>query len=205
MIKKRHAQLVRGKDLYQTHPVAIQALINHERLPHMIWEASCGPGNIARVLRRAGHEVIATDVRNYRSPEQDAYHFDFLHQTDVPCIGIDATVQNPPFSKAALFVQKAIELCPLNYMLLPLSFLEAGNETTEAGRARLAVLDTGYLARVLVFRNRLPMMHRDGWEGPKSTSTVAYAWFVWSWYHRGPAAIHRISWEWEPWMPPLAP
>jgi hypothetical protein len=28
----------------------------------------------------------------------------------------------------------------------------------------------GQLARVYVFRKRLPMMHRDGWEGRKSNS-----------------------------------
>jgi hypothetical protein len=201
--RKRHKQADRGSDLYETHEVAPQALLAHERLPHMIWEASCGPGRLARVLRRAGHEVIATDLHDHNSPDQDASGFDFLQQTDVPVQGIDATVQNPPFSKAALFAKKAIELCPLNYLLLPLSFLEAGNDKSAAGRARLEVLDTEYLARVLVFRNRLPMMHRDGWEGPKSTSTVAYAWFIFSWYHRGPALVDRITWEWEPWMAPV--
>lgn len=204
-VRRTHTQAERGHDLYQTHEVASQALLKHERLPHMIWEGSCGPGRLARVLRRAGHEVIATDLIDYNSPDQDASGFDFLQQTDVPVHGIDATVQNPPFSKAAFFVKKAIEICPMNYMLLPLSFLEAGTEKSAAGRARLEVLDTGYLARVLVFRNRLPMMHREGWEGPKSTNPTAYAWFIFSWYHRGAAQIHRISWEWEPWMPPLAP
>lgn len=202
-VRRTHSKAERGHDLYQTHEVASQALLHHERVPHMIWEASCGPGRLARVLRRAGHEVITTDLIDYNSPDQDASGFDFLQQTDVPVRGIDCTVQNPPFSKAALFVKKAIELCPMNYMLMPLTFLEAGNEKTAAGRARLEVLDSGYLARVLPFVERLPMMHREGWDGPKSTSTVAYAWFVFSWFHRGPATIHRISWEWESWMSPI--
>lgn len=202
-VRRTHSKADRGADLYQTHEVAPQALLQHERLPHMIWEASCGPGRMARVLRRAGHEVTATDLHDYASPDQDASGLDFLQQTDVPVHGIDCTVQNPPYGKAALFVKKAIELCPLNYMLLPLSFLEAGNGKSAAGRARLEVLDTGYLARVLPFRERLPMMHREGWSGPKSTNPTAYAWFIWSWYHRGPALVERISWEWEDWMPPV--
>lgn len=175
--------------------MATLALLKHERLPMTIWEASCGRGAIARVLRAAGHEVIATDIVDYKSEDQDACDFDFMAQTDLPIPGIDAIVQNPPFSRAAQFVKKSIELCPQVYMLLPLRFLEAGNTKTEDGRARLFCLDAGYLARVLVFKNRLPLMHRDGWEGPRSTNTAAYAWFCFSWSHRGPAQIYRISWE----------
>lgn len=193
--RQRQSKADRGFELYETPAVATLALLKHERLPHMIWEASCGRGAIARVLRGAGHDVIATDLVDYGSADQDAANFDFLHQTDVPVQGIDGIVQNPPFSCAAQFAKKSIELCPQVYMLLPLRFLEAGNEKTEAGRARLWVLDRGYLARVLVFANRLPLMHRDGWDGPKSTNTAAYAWFVFSWYNRGAAQIHRISWE----------
>ena len=74
-------------------------------------------------------------------------------------------VTNPPFKLAAQFAAHALSLCPRVAMLLRLSFLEAGNEKTKAGRARLFALDSGQLARVHVFRNRLPMMHRDGWAG----------------------------------------
>lgn len=202
-VRRTHAMAERGKDLYQTHEVATQALINNERLPYCLWESSCGPGRMVRVLRRAGHEVIATDLVDYQSPDQDAHGFDFLQQAELPIPGVDAIVGNPPFSLAALFVKKAINLCPLVYMLLPLIFLESGNPKREAGRARIEVLDTGYLARVLVFKNRLPMMHRDGWTGPKAVNPTAYAWFCFSWYHRGDALVRRISWEWEPWMPPV--
>lgn len=193
--RQRAPKADRGHNLYETHPVATQALIRHERLPYSIWEASCGRGAIVRELRAAGHHVLATDLIDYDSPDQDASNLDFLQQTELPMQQTDAIVQNAPFDLAALFVKKSIELCPQVYMLLPLRFLEAGNEKTEAGRARLWVLDTGYLARVLVFKNRLPLMHRDGWEGPKSTNTAAYAWFVFSWWNKGPAQIYRISWE----------
>ena len=49
----------------------------------------------------------------------------------------------------------ALSLCPRVAMLLRLSFLESTR--------RNAILDDGQLARVHVFRNRLPNMHRDGW------------------------------------------
>ena len=72
-------------------------------------------------------------------------------------------------------------------MLLRLAFLES--------ERRRPILEECGLARVHVFRRRLPRMHRDQWTGPKATSTTAYAWFVWNREHTGPATINRISWE----------
>ena len=39
------------------------------------------------------------------------------------------------------------------------------------------------------------MMHRDGWEGRKANSGMAFAWFVWDRSHTGPTMIDRVSWE----------
>jgi hypothetical protein len=75
-------------------------------------------------------------------------------------------------------------------LLLPLTFLE--------GQRRSTILESGTLARIHVFRNRLPRMHRHGWDGPRATSTQAFAWFVWNRNHRGPAEVRRISWEAAP-------
>jgi hypothetical protein len=48
---------------------------------------------------------------------------------------------------------------------------------------------------VHVFRKRLPMMHRDGWNGRKANSGMAFAWFIWDRAYTGPTTIDRISWE----------
>ena len=37
------------------------------------------------------------------------------------------------------------------------------------------------------------MMHREGWEGRKGNSGMAFAWFVWDRSHVGPTTIERIS------------
>ena len=63
-----------------------------------------------------------------------------------------------------------------------LSFLE--------GMARSDILEE---VRVHVFRDRLPMMHRDGWTGPQASSAVPYAWFAWQRDCHGPPVMHRIS------------
>ena len=38
-------------------------------------------------------------------------------------------------------------------------------------------------------------MHRDGWEGRKANSGMAFAWFVWERGYRGHFMTQRISWE----------
>ena len=184
----------RGDDLYETAPEATQALLEAEDLPTTIWEPACGRGAIVRQLRATSRVVYATDLVDYDSPDQDQARWDFLSEHQLP-IGVQAIVTNPPYKNAALFVEHALELCPIVVMLLRLNFLESGNDKSAAGRARLKVLDGGQLARVHVFRNRLPMMHRDGWDGSKTTNTIAFAWFVWDTAHRGPATLNRISWK----------
>ncbi|HMF67759.1 MAG TPA: class I SAM-dependent methyltransferase [Phyllobacterium sp.] len=178
----------RGNDLYETHPVAVHALLKVEQLPEFIWEPACGPGSIVRTLRAEGFKVMSTDLVDYASPDQDFARRDFLMEHQLPA-GTDAIVTNPPFKLANQFAAKALELCPRVYLLLRLAFLESDG--------RSALLESGHLHRVYVFRNRLPMMHRDGWEGKKSTSNMAFAWFCWNRNFKQATTVSRISWEWQ--------
>ena len=177
----------RGDDLYQSPPEAVYALLEAEALPRRIWEPACGPGVIARILRESGHNVFSSDLVDYQSPDQNAARRDFLFETEAPQ-GVDAIVTNPPFKLAQEFVSKSLELCPKVIMLLRLAFLES--------EKRSPILDNGNLARVHIFRKRLPMMHREGYDGPtNSNSGMAFAWFVWDLNHSGPTELHRISWD----------
>jgi hypothetical protein len=180
----QHSFAERAFELYQTPPVAVQALLAVEQLPHQVWEPACGPGAIVRVLRAAGFSVRASDLIDYRCPDSEA-PVNFL--TERSSRGAQAIVTNPPYKLAAQFIAHALELCPLVVMLLRLAFLES--------ERRSPLLDRGLLARVHVFKNRLPMMHRHGWAGPKAASAIAFAWFVFDRTHRGPTTIDRISWK----------
>jgi hypothetical protein len=191
---KRDKLAARGDDLYETPAVAVHALMGVERLPRKIWEPACGPGAIVRVLRDAGHTVYASDLRDYGCPESEA-GCDFLLERRA-WMGAEAIITNPPFKLAARFAEKAIGMVPRVYFLLRLAFLEGGNSRSEAGQARRFALDGGHLARVWVFRKRLPMMHRAGWEGRKANSGMAFAWFVWDREHRcDHYEVRRVSWE----------
>jgi hypothetical protein len=180
----RHSFAERQRDLYETPACAVEALLRAEIVPLRVWEPATGRGGIVRVLRAAGHEVIASDIIN-RDFQLD-YVGDFLAATAAPA-RYDAIVTNPPFRYAAEFVRHALELVPHIYLLLRLAFLESA--------CRTDILEDGSLACVHVFRNRLPFLHRDGWAGPRASSAIAFAWFTWDRTHVGPTIIDRISWK----------
>lgn len=180
---KRHRLKERKSDLYETPPVAVDALLRHELLPKYLWEPACARGNIVNVLRAHDYHVLASDLNFYGDPTH-FYGRDFLFEK-LP-VGCECIITNPPFMLAEEFVRHALALCPKVVMLLRLAFLESAR--------RSDILDGGRLARVYVFAERLPMMHRDGWQGRKANSGMAFAWFVWE-----PAAeqviVKRISWK----------
>ena len=180
----QHRHVERGADLYETPPCAVEALLRVERLPHWVWEPAAGRGAIVSVLRDRGHAVIASDICDYGF----ALHFraDFLTTAKVP-VDVKCIVTNPPFQIITEFVAHALDLCPRVITLARLAFLESERRT--------AILEKRGLARAHVFRKRLPMMHRSGWNGPRASSAIPFAWFVWDRGHRGPTIVDRISWE----------
>lgn len=174
-------------DFYATPPEAVRALLEVETFSGTIWEPACGDGAIVNVLRAAGHRVYATDLVDRGCPDSES-RIDFLFEraTDVSAI-----ITNPPYALAKAFVAHALELgVPKVAMLLRLAFLE--------GSSRSSILDTGQLARVYVFRNRLPMMHRDGWDGKKAANAVPFCWLVWESAWNKPTELRRISWKAHP-------
>jgi hypothetical protein len=175
----------RRNDLYETPECATLALMRAEKLPKRIWEPACGPGAIVTVLRAHGHEVLASDLIDYGDPTH-FYGRDFLLEFKLPT-GVEAIVTNPPFKLVEQFVAHALELCPRVAMLLRLAFFES--------ERRAGILEDCGLARVHVFKRRLPMMHRSGWKGRRANSAMAFGWFVWDRDHSGSTTIHRVSWE----------
>lgn len=177
-----HTLAERGPDCYETPAVAVQALLKVEKLPKYIWEPACGSGNIVRALEAAGHEVVASDLHDYGVGKPG---IDFIKGKFIQIDG--AIVTNPPYQLAQQFVEKALTLSPLVVMLLRLAFYES--------RRRSSILDRGQLARIHVFANRLPLMHRKDWTGNHASSAMCFAWFVWERDRIGPTTIKRIFWE----------
>lgn len=153
-------------------------------LPDVLWEPCCGDGSIVRVLRGAGHTVIAQDLVDYGCPDSRS-GIDFLTETAAPA-GCDIIVTNPPYCLANQFVTKALGLVPRVLMLLRIAFIES--------ESRRHLLDGGHLAGYYPFRNRLPMMHRKDYAGRRNeSSAIGFAWFDWQRDHRGPTRLARLG------------
>ena len=82
--------------------------------------------------------------------------------------GCRVVSNKPPYKLATQFAEHALTLVPDVYLLLRLAFLESVS--------RNELLEHSGLRRVLVFRKRLPRMHRAEYDGPKASSSMAFAW-----------------------------
>lgn len=180
-----HSHADREHDFYATPPEAVHSLLAIESkwLPdcRVIWEPACGDGAISKVLEAHGYEVMSTDLvdRGYGTPGIDFLTSDSFVNS--------AIITNPPYKLARQFVDTALEHVPYVAMLLRLAFLEGG--------ARMPWFASTPLARVHVSSRRLPMMHRDGWTGPKAGSAVCHAWFVWDQRHEGRPVVQWFDWK----------
>jgi len=85
------------------------------------------------------------------------------------------------------FIANALLLVPQVAMLCRLAFLESERRTP--------LLETSGLHRVIVFRNRLPMMHRYGWTGPRNSNATAFAWYCWQRGYNEAPQLQRVSWR----------
>lgn len=182
-----HSHADRGDDFYATPPEAVASLLAVESkwMPRGdIWEPACGDGAIVLPLRKAGFTVSATDLVDRGCP--NSFVLDFLG--DYPLrSGFGSVITNPPFKLAREFVEVGLQHADYVAMLLRLAFLEGG--------ARKPWFQSSPLARVHVSSRRLPMMHRDGWTGPKAGSAVCHAWFVWDKRHEGRPNIQWFDWK----------
>lgn len=176
---------MRKDDLYETPPQATHALCRAINVSGLrIWEPACGRGAISEVLKEYGAQVLSTDLVDYGYGECGR---DFLLEFG-PC-EVDAIITNPPFKLADAFVRQALALAPRAIMLLRWAYAE--------GAGRSDIIDR-HLSHVWLGRERLPFMHRDGYDGPKNANSGApFAWFVFDRQRRiqDGFTVSRISWR----------
>jgi|GEM_PF-263144 len=190
----------RGDNFYQTPVVATRTLLAFESFSGTIWEPSCGLGAISAVLEAEGYDVILSDLvdRNTVTAHGELQAVgDFLaSQPEAPGEGPDI-VTNPPYGEVLNdYVAHALRVHKPRKMALLLNW---NFFCGYADEARNFAMDEQPPARVYVFKHRLPMMHREGYEGPKASSRMNTAWFVWERREDGSygdtTIVKRVDWK----------
>jgi hypothetical protein len=184
---------------YETPACATRALIKAEGnfLPSWIWEPCAGKGAISRVLRIAGRYVIASDLLAYGGA--DAYiraDEDFLLTRTRPK-GCRCIVSNFPYTDNDACIEHGLDLGCDVICLMRWAWAEGEDGPIRGSGLRSRLVDR-HLVRVWLGVERLPMMHREGYQGRKlAKGAVPYAWFRFS-PEEHPACdgftVRRISW-----------
>ncbi len=193
----------RGQNLYETPPEAMHTLLALETFTATVLEPACGRGAIARMLVLADYGVILADLVDYETADQHGELQavqDFL-TSQPPESGSYDIVTNPPYGDILnAFVAHALRIYRPRKMalLLNLNFL-----CGFADDDRNFVMDDCPPARVWIFKRRLPMMHRDGWDGNKASSRMNTAWFVWELQEDGSYGTQTITKrvDWRDYLP----
>lgn len=174
-------------DFYRTCPEAVMSLLAVETFDGPIWEPACGDGAISEILQTADLEVYSSDLYDYGYGDET--NRDFLTSTAPE--GVMNIITNPPFKLSAEFAQRGAEIVKKTRgklaLLNRLLWLE--------GVKRKRLFQETRLARVWVFSRRLPMMHRPGYKGKRTTPMVAFAWYVWDYVQLGPTQVRWIDWK----------
>lgn len=210
----------RGDNLYETGGEAVSTLLALESFGPLVWEPACGRAAISRRLEDAGYEVLLSDLRDRGATTRHGECQevgDFLETRRAKdgirgpwrgaLAGEPDIVTNPPYGGVLnAFVAHALrEHRPRKMaLLLNLNFL-CGFDDADRNFA----MDECRPARIHVFTRRLPMMHRDGWDGPQASSSMNTGWFVWEadddGRYAGPTKINRVDWKDFEDLSPLAP
>lgn len=190
----RNKQDAGDPNFYPTPYAALPPLLRAEkrRIPHRLVEPACGNGALVLPLRNRGYDVVATDLHDWSCPDAET-GVDFLSTAfDDVVAGINepyGIITNPPFNIIGPFVERAVSLSPYVAFFARLAFLESEQRMNWFRRVGLR--------RVLVISERLPMIHRHGYEGKKqAASGMAFGWFIFE-AGKPPAAVSLkwLSWK----------
>jgi hypothetical protein len=182
---------VRGLDQFDTPPIALDPLFEHEPLlagVTRVCEPFCGKGNLVLAMRVRGLTVVASDIADRGCP--DSTVLDFRKMTERPP-GCDTLVSNCPYDciagSAMDFIEHALALrFRVIALLLKLPFLCTCERFERLHKP-------GHLRRVHVLAERLQDMHDANHTGKKASQSQVHAWFVFDRDYYGPATINPVS------------
>lgn len=179
----RRNKNARKDDLYTTPPGAVVALLKREQFSGEIWECAAGRRHISKVLIAHGYSVIESDLTPRAA---EVTQEDFLSSKRK----VANIITNPPFTIAAEFLEKALELTSDKVaFFVRINFLESDS------RKHLFERGTG-IKRIYFFTHRLDCpkggVHKRKRNGkPLKAGAVFYCWVV---YQRGWKASPTCHW-----------
>lgn len=170
-------------DYYATEPKAVKLLLEQETFSPLIWECACGEGHLSKEIISNGYQVYSSDLidRGY------GYIQDFLMSDSPPLDGFDI-ITNPPYSKAAEFVEHAIEIIGEGHkvaMFLKIQFLE--------GKGRRTLFEKYPPKTIYVSSGRLRCAMNGDFERYAKSNAICYAWYVWQKGYDGDTIIKWIN------------
>lgn len=177
-----------NEDYYATDPIAIDKLLKATKLPHNIWECSCGEGHLSERLKQYGYNVFSSDLVDRGYGEM---FIDFLQTGYIPFNTMEdiCVLTNPPYKYHKEFIEHALDILPDN---TPVIFLLKTTALEGKGRYE-ALYKRKYLKYVFQFSERLLCAKNAKFEEMKAGggSAVAYAWY---WFERGNKQDTIIKW-----------
>lgn len=193
-------------DFYATDPKALELFldkINEDgiELHNDIWECACGTGNLSKVLKKRGYDVLSSDLvdRGFgiggvdflEYPEKSLFYFikngklNYKESYKDSLISLDI-LTNPPYKYALDFVKHSLDILEEGYyaiFFLKIQFLE--------GKARKKFFENYPPKYVYVHSERQKCPINNDFSKLKS-SAVCYAWFIWQKGWKGEPIIRWI-------------
>lgn len=164
-------------DFYPTPAYAVEELLKREVFIGNVWECACGEGDISQVLKKAGYEVISTDLIDRGYGEQ----IDFLKSNLIA----DNIITNPPYKIALDFVLKAKKQSTKKIaMFLKTVWLESESRYDMFQDKEFPLKKIyQFSKRVTLYKSGIKM---------KNSGMIAYAWYVWDKEYKGNPTIDWI-------------
>lgn len=121
-----------GSDYWPTIDQGLHDMLIHCVLPKVpdgiIWEAAAGSGHLVDPLRRAGREVIATDLFPQRA---DIAPHDFVNGVPLNATAGAFMITNPPNSKLTEFIVRGLTLIDAGHLDGMALLTRLGADTTK--------------------------------------------------------------------------